>query len=109
MNASQNQREIDNAAEDESQAEKIGKEIAEAILEGEDYTLVVSRVESKQIDCVYVAGKMIDSDPELTYRHVVYPSRDTTHKMGILLAKVIEAIVQTEPLLEAAQYERTNK
>jgi hypothetical protein len=109
MNASQNQREIDNAAEDESRAEKIGEEIAEAILEGEDYTLVVSRAESKQIDCVYVAGKMIDSDPELTYRHAVYPSRDTTHKMGILLAQIIEAIVETEPLLKAAQYERTNK
>jgi hypothetical protein len=52
---------------------------------------------------------MIDSDPELTYRHVVYPSRDTTHKMGILLAQIIEAIVETEPLLAAAQYERTNK
>jgi hypothetical protein len=109
MNASQNQREIDNAAEDEDRAEKIGEEIAEAILEGEDYTLVVSRAESKQIDCVYVAGKMIDSDPELTYRHVVYPSKDTTHKMGILLAKVIEQIVEAAPLLEAAQYERTNK
>jgi hypothetical protein len=109
MKASQNQREIDDAAEDEARAEQIGEEIAEAILEGEDYTLVVSRAESKQIDCVYVAGKMIDSDPELTYRHVVYPSRDTTHKMGVLLAKVIEAIVQTEPLLEAAQYERKNK
>jgi hypothetical protein len=109
MNASQNQREIDDAEEDEARAEQIGEEIAEAILEGEDYTLVVSRAESKQIDCVYVAGKMIDSDPELTYRHVVYPSRDTTHKMGILLAKVIEAIVQSEPLLEAAQYERTSK
>jgi hypothetical protein len=109
MNASQNQREIDDAAEDESRAEKIGEEIAEAILEGEDYTLVVSRVESKQIDCVYVAGKMIDSDPELTYRHVVYPSKDTTQKMGVLLAKVIKKIVDEAPLLEAAQYERTNK
>jgi hypothetical protein len=109
MNASQNQREIDNAAEDEDRAEKIGEEIAEAILEGEDYTLVVSRAESKQIDCVYVAGKMIDSDPELTYRHVVYPSKDTTHKMGLLLAKVIEEIVEAAPLLKAAQYERKNK
>jgi hypothetical protein len=109
MNASQNQRDIDNAAEDESRAEKIGEEIAEAILEGEDYTLVVSRAESKQIDCVYVAGKMIDSDPELTYRHVVYPSKDTTQKMGVLLAKVIEQIVDEAPLLEAAQYERKNK
>jgi hypothetical protein len=109
MNASQNQKQIDNAAEDEARAEQIGEEIAEAILEGEDYTLVVSRAESKQIDCVYVAGKMIDSDPELTYRHVVYPSKDTTQKMGVLLAKVIEQIVDEAPLLEAAKYERTNK
>jgi hypothetical protein len=104
MNASQNQREIDNAA-----AEKIGEEIAEAILEGEDYELTFGFNESWQIDCVFVADRMINADPELTYKHIVYPSKDTTHKMGLLLAKVIEQIVDAAPLLEAAQYERTNK
>jgi hypothetical protein len=29
--------------------------------------------------------------------------------MGVLLAQIIEAIVETEPLLKAAQYKRTNK
>jgi hypothetical protein len=110
MNASQNQREIDNAAEDEDRAEKIGEEIAEAILEGEDYTLLMYPFfESWQINCVFVADRMINTDPELTYKHIVYPSKDTTHKMGVLLAKVIEQIVDEAPLLEAAQYERTNK
>jgi hypothetical protein len=111
MNASQNQREIDNAAEDEARAEQIGEEIAEAILEGEDYTLVISSIlnDAWQIDCVFVAEWMIETDGELTYKHVVYPSKDTTQKMGVLLAKVIEEIVEAAPLLKAAQYERTNK
>jgi hypothetical protein len=109
MNASQNQRMIDEAAEDEARAEKIGEEIAEAILEGEDYTLTFGFNESWQIDCVFVAEWMIENDGELTYRHVVYPSKDTTQKMGVLLAKVIEQIVDAAPLLEAAQYERKNK
>jgi hypothetical protein len=109
MNASQNQKQIDNAAEDESRAEKIGEEIAEAILEGEDYALVLGASEFWEIDCFFVADKMINSDPELSLKHVVYPSKDTTHKMGLLLAKVIEEIVEAAPLLKAAQYERTNK
>jgi hypothetical protein len=109
MNASQNQREIDNAAEDEARAEKIGEEIAEAILEGEDYTLMFGLGESWEIDCVFVADWMINKNPNLTYRHIVYPSKDTTKKMGLLLAKVIEQVINEAPLLEAAQYERTNK
>jgi hypothetical protein len=109
MNASQNQREIDNAAEDEARAEQIGEEIAEAILEGEDYTLVLGASQSWEIDCFFVAEWMINADPKLANMHVVYPSKDTTYKMGLLLAKAIESIVECLPLLKAAQYERINK
>ena len=110
MNASQNQRDIDNAAEDEARAEQIGEEIREAILEGEDYELVCSgHYLSRNIDCVFVANYMMNTDPYLTYKHIAYPSKDTTYRMGLLLAKVIEVIVEAAPLLEAAQYERKNK
>jgi hypothetical protein len=109
MNAAQNQKYIDDAAEIEARAETIGLEIEEAILEGEDYDLIFGPNDRWQIDCGFVADWMINKNPELTYKHTVYPSKDTTHKMGLLLAKVIEEIVEAAPLLEAAQFERKNK
>jgi len=109
MTPAQNQKQLDDSAEDEARAEEIAGEIREAILEGEDYTLVVSRNRSWDIDFVFVANLMMDADPYLTSKHTVYPSKDTTHKMGLLLAKVIEEIIEASPLLQVAQYEREQK
>ena len=108
MNAAQNQKQIDDAAEIENRAEELAIEMTSALASGEDFHL--ETVDGYNSFGAYeVVEAMRTMEPEIFYDSVFALNGAAKKSLAKLKVEAITEVVKAAPLLAAAQYEREQK
>jgi len=115
MNAAQNQKQIDDAADADSRAEKIEQELREELLDGGYYDLwrrdggIKKR---KVYDSSDVISAMIDLDSNTFDAAIMLSGKDPLQgakALTELMARAVDHLVAEAPTLAAAEFEIENK
>jgi len=108
MTPAQNQKQLDDAAEDEARVEELAIEIASAMASGEDFHL--ETVDGyKSFGTYDVVEAMRTMEPEIFYDSVFALNGAAKKSLAKLKVEAITEVVKAAPLLAAAQYEREQK